>query len=62
MTKTEIKNEIQKVLDNVPEIFLQDILDLLKNLQDQPGDKLELAHSFRQILSEDKELLEKLAK
>jgi hypothetical protein len=62
MTKTEIKNEIQKVLDNVPENVLQDILDLLKGLQDQPGDKLELTHSLRQILAEDKELLEKLAK
>jgi hypothetical protein len=40
MTKTEIKIEIQKVLDNVPENFLQDILDLLKGLQNQPLDKL----------------------
>ncbi len=61
MTKTEIKNEIQKVLDNVPENVLQDILTLLKGLQDQPVGKLELTHSLRQILTEDKELLEKLA-
>lgn len=61
MTKTEIKNEIQKVLDNVPENVLQDILGLLKGLQNQPGDKLEITHSLRQILAEDKELLEKLA-
>lgn len=61
MTKTEIKNEIQKVLDNVPENVLQDILDLLKSLQDHPDNKLEFTHSLRQILSEDKELLEKLA-
>ena len=61
MTKTEIKNEIQKVLDNVPENVLQDVLDLLKGLQNQPTDKLELTHSLRQILTEDKELLEKLA-
>lgn len=61
MTKTEIKIEIQKVLDNVPENVLQDILDLLKGLQNQPAGKLEITHSLRQILSEDKELLEKLA-
>jgi hypothetical protein len=61
MTKTEIKIEIQKVLDNVPENVLQDILDLLKGLQNQPLDKLEITHSLRQILAEDKELLEKLA-
>ena len=61
MTKTEIKNEIQKVLENVPENILQDILDLLKDLLNQPSDKLEMTHSLRQILIEDKELLEKLA-
>lgn len=61
MTKTEIKNEIQRVLESVPENVLQDILDLLKDLQNQSGDKLELTHSLRQILSEDKELLERLA-
>ncbi len=62
MTKTEIKNEIQKVLDNVPENVLQDILDLLKGLQNHPDYKIEMTHSLRQILTEDKELLEKLAK
>ncbi|MBA3665445.1 MAG: hypothetical protein H0W61_14715 [Bacteroidetes bacterium] len=62
MTKTEIKSEIQKVLENVPENVLKDILDLLKDLQNQPGENLKLTHSLRQILSEDKELLEKLAK
>jgi hypothetical protein len=61
MTKTEIKIEIQKVLDNVPENVLQDILDLLKGLQNQPLDKLEITHSLLQIIAEDKELLEKLA-
>ena len=61
MTNTEIKNEIQKVLDNIPKNVLQDILDLLKGLQNQPSDKLEITHSLRQILAEDNELLEKLA-
>jgi hypothetical protein len=61
MTKTEIKIEIQKVLDNVPENVIQDIIDLLKGLQNQPLDKLEITHSLRQIIAEDKELLEKLA-
>ena len=61
MTKTEIKIEIQKVLDNVPENVLQDILDLLKGLQNQPPDKLEITHSLLQIIAEDKELLEKLS-
>jgi hypothetical protein len=61
MTRTEIKMEIQKVLDNIPENVLQDVLGLLQNFQNQ-GDSLKLSHSLRHIFSEDKELLEKLAK
>lgn len=61
MTKTQIQSEIQKVLDNVPENVLQDVLDFLKELQDQPADKVRLTNNLRQILSDDKELLEKLA-
>jgi hypothetical protein len=61
MTKTQLYSEIQKVLDNVPETILQDVLDFLKALQDHPVDKVKLANNLRQILSEDRELLEKLA-
>jgi hypothetical protein len=62
MTKAQLKTEIQMALDNVPENVLQDLLDFLKALQDQPADKVRLANNLRQILSEDKELLERLAK
>ena len=62
MTKTEIKSEIQRVLDNVPDNVLQDILGLLQDLQDHPNRLLEITNSLRKILNEDKELLEKLAK
>ncbi len=62
MTRTEIKLEIQKVLDIVPENVLQDVLRLLKDLQDLPQDQLSLTHSLRKILSEDKSLLDRLAK
>jgi hypothetical protein len=61
MTKTQIQTEIQKVLESVPEAILQDVLDFLKVLQDQPADKVRLTNNLRQILSEDIELLEKLA-
>ncbi len=61
MTKTEIQSEIQKVLDNVPESVLQDVLAFLKELQDQPADTVRLTNSLRQILAEDKDLLERLA-
>ena len=62
MTKAQLKTEIQMALDNVPENVLQDVLDFLKALQHQPNDKVRLANNLRQILSEDKELLERLAK
>ena len=61
MTKTQIQSEIQKVLDTVPENVLQDVLDFLKELQDQPAEKVRLTNNLRQILSDDKELLERLA-
>jgi len=61
MTKTQMQSEIQKALENVPESVLQDVLDFLKELQDQPADKVRLTNNLRQILSEDKDLLERLA-
>jgi hypothetical protein len=53
MTKTEIKSEIQRVLDNIPENVLQDVLELLKDLQDHPTRLLEITNSLRKILNED---------
>lgn len=62
MTKAQLQSEIQKVLDSVPENVLQDVLDFLKEFQNQPSDKVQLTNILRQIIAEDKELLEKLAK
>ena len=61
MTAIEIKTEIQKVLDQVPESILQDVLDFLKELQTKSVDDIKLANNLRKIISEDRELLEKLA-
>ena len=62
MTKAQIQTEIQKLLDTVPENVLQDVLNFLKELKDQPNNNFNLANNLRQILAEDRELLEKLAK
>jgi hypothetical protein len=62
MTTKEIKSEIQKSLDNVPESVLQDILDFLKKAEKHPAETLNLMKDLRDILTEDKELLERLAK
>ncbi len=61
MTIKELKSEIQKSLDNVPESVLTDILALLKQVEGQP-DKVKLTRNLRDILAEDKNLLERLAK
>lgn len=61
MTKIQLQTEIQKVLDSVPESVLEDILAFLKELQNQPGDKIRLTNNLRRIIAEDKSLLERLA-
>lgn len=62
MSTNEIKIEIQKSLDHVPDSVLQYILDFLRMAEKQPTDRLTLVKNFRNILAEDKELLERLAK
>lgn len=62
MTTKEIKSEIQKPLDKVPESVLHDILGFLKQAENQTADRLNLTKNLRDIITEDRELLEKLAK
>jgi hypothetical protein len=62
MTTKEIKTEIQKSLEKVPENLLQDILDFLKKAEAQSTDSISLEKNLKSILKEDKELLERLAK
>ena len=61
MSTTEIKTEIQKVLDTVPETVLQSVLDYLKSIIHTKTNSVEMTNNLRQILLEDKELLQKLA-
>jgi hypothetical protein len=61
MSSVEIKKEITKVLDQVPEKFLVDILNLLKEVQSKETSNSMLTANFNKILSEDNDLLHKLA-
>lgn len=54
MTTTQIKTEIQKVLDNVPETALQDVLDFLKELQSSSLEQIKLTNHLRHILAEER--------
>ena len=61
MTTTEIKKEIHKVLDQVPDNLLADVLIIMKEVQSQKTTKSTLTSNFNKILTEDSELLHKLA-
>lgn len=61
MTTKQIKKEILKAIDGIPESTLQDILVLLKKLQKPSGTKVRLSKNLRKVLAEDKELLHRLA-
>jgi hypothetical protein len=62
MTVRELKSEIRKSLDNVPESILQDILALLKEAAGSTEDQVNLTRNLRDVLTEDKTLLQRLAK
>jgi len=62
MSTDELKEEIAKVLETVPEDMLEDVLDYLKLVISNPKEKLSMTKRLRQIINEDEELLQKLAK
>ena len=61
MTAKDLKIEIQKVLNEVPESQLEDILSYLKGIQNKAAPKFADPQHLEKILTEDKELLKKLA-
>jgi hypothetical protein len=62
MTTIQLKAEIQKILDEIPEDVLPDILEFLKDLQKHPAKDIQAASFMRKALVDDRKLLEKLAK
>ena len=61
MGKEEVKTAISELLDNTPEQVLQEVYDYLKSVQRKSNKSVSLSHNLRTILTEDKELLERLA-
>ena len=61
MSKDEIKYEINKVLDLLPDKALEDLLSFLKNVENRSKDSFLDSSRLKRILTEDKELLQKLA-
>ncbi len=62
MKKDNIKTEIQKIIDKVPDDMLVEIYTILKDFADKNPDSKKLSHNLNKILTEDKGLLERLAK
>jgi len=61
MRKDELKIEIQKIIDQVPEDMLGEIYKILKEIADKSPDSVKLSHNLNKILTEDKDLLKRLA-
>ncbi len=61
MTTADLKYEITRAIDEVPETVLIEILDYLKQVKESPKEKINLSRHLGLILREDKELLKRLA-
>lgn len=61
MTVKDLKIEIQKALDQVPEDHLEDVLHYLQDVQRKAAPEGVNAQHLQKILKEDRELLKKLA-
>lgn len=62
MSNQELKEEINKVLNNAPDEILESVLDYLKGLLTKSTSEALLSTHLIRILHEDREVLEKLAK
>ena len=62
MKTMEIKNEIKRTIDDLPDTILEDVLDYLNKLKNTSKDKILLSKNLSSILREDSALLQRLAK
>ena len=62
MTTKDLRKEINRVIQQVPDDFLNDILSYLKQIENKSSKDIESFKHIKQIIKEDRELLEKLAK
>jgi len=61
MTAKDLKIEIQKVLDKVPDNLLEDVLSYLQEVQKRTASEFNNSQHLKKVLTEDRELLKKLA-
>ena len=58
----EIKQEIEQIVNKLPDDVLAELLLYLRQVEKTTKEELKLSLNLSTILSEDRELLEKLAK
>jgi hypothetical protein len=61
MTTKQLRKEIAKVIQIVPESLLEDILSYLKKIENTSKEDIETFINLKKIFKEDQELLDKLA-
>lgn len=61
MTAIEIKAEIKKIVDEVPEESLNDVLNFLKEFKNEQATKSHQSDNFKNIMTKHRGLLKRLA-
>ncbi len=62
MDRENVKTEIHKVVDMLPDDLSDEVLSYLKSIVDKSSQDVKLSTHLSKILKEDKELLNRLAK
>lgn len=57
----EIKEEIKQIVDTLPEDVLGELLQYLRQIEKESTSQLHLSMNLNTVLTEDDELLERLA-
>lgn len=61
MSRVELTTQIQKLIDTMPDEMLAEVLVYLKTHQDKSGKGQEWSQNLGKIISEDANLLKRLA-
>jgi len=61
MATKELKDKINKVIDNMPDDILEDVFNYLKAMTSKSRSDIMLSQNLGKIIEEDRNLLEKLA-
>jgi hypothetical protein len=62
MSRQELKMAINEILEETPDVVLNEVLDYLNTVKDKTEQTIISSQNINNILREDKELLERLAK